>query len=950
MQAFVIDLALKASVIVALAAIAAAVLQRHSAAARHLVWGVSLTAIAGLPVLTAVLPVWRIPGVPALPRPTISFDVETIRPAVEQPIVAEPVDDPVTILAATVADLERSNMAQSDATPAETPASAVDVAPANDQAAKASADQASDAGAVRFAVRPRWSVWLPVLWIGGAAIVLVTILAGLARTRWLARRAGGTVGSRVSEAARHAARRLGVTRDVLIVLADDQVMPMTWGAWRPVILLPAAAERWSAERLEAVLLHELAHVKRHDFATQLVARLACALCWFNPLVWFAARQLRVERELACDDLVLAAGSRASDYAQQLLDIARSLKAQPLIAAATVAMARPSQLAGRLLAVLDAGRARGGVTRGAVATAVAIAALVAVPVAGANVWAADGGSKRPEAAEPRAATGGQGRPEVDERQVATGGQGRTEAAAEAPTAASSLAAYGRPWLPVATQGCDWLTDEQHTSASTNVSDDRTRIRIEIENCRIDVDVEGEVRFTENFTDVARLSRGGSFEVEERVGRDRRRLEVTQENGGLARRWWVNGDERPYDAEARAWLGRTLTVVFRRTGFHAQERAEWLMRTRGLQGLLAEVDSISSDYAAGRYYQVILAQPNLEPSTVQRLVRQAGARIDSDHALGQILLAVARHQTVDENVRVAYVAAAQSIDSDFTKRQVLSAILQRPGLSAEVATAMLQQATTLDSDHELSTLLRELIAAHPIEQSMTPTFFQAVNSIDSDFARRQVLIALLEKGSPGLDILNRALEAAGEMDSDHELGNVLLKVAELYPVDRSLPEAYVRAAQRLDSDFVRRQVWLQLVQRESLPAATLGQLLDAAADMDSDHEQGTLLRAVIETHGVPADARAAFFRATGRLDSDFEAGRVLRAVIDKKPLDRATVVAIVLAAQRIDSDHELGRLLLHIVDSVQVDDELRNALRAAADSIESDHTRGQVLSKLYPRTSQ
>ena len=132
--------------------------------------------------------------------------------------------------------------------------------------------------------------------------------------------------------------------------------PLAFGTRRPSIVIPDIADQWTDDRRRAVLLHELAHVARRDCLTQSVAFGACALYWFHPALWWVAGRLRVERELACDDRVIAAGSPPRDYAGHLLEIAYSLggRAAPALA---VTMARPRQLEGRMLAALDDRRNR-----------------------------------------------------------------------------------------------------------------------------------------------------------------------------------------------------------------------------------------------------------------------------------------------------------------------------------------------------------------------------------------------------------------------------------------------------------------------------------------------------------------------------------------------------------------------------------------------------------------
>jgi hypothetical protein len=172
-------------------------------------------------------------------------------------------------------------------------------------------------------------------------------------------------------------------------------MPQTWGTLRPAVLLPADVNDWSIQRRRVVLMHELAHVKRKDCLTQVMAQTACSFYWFNPLVWMAARRLRMEREVACDDQVLEKGTRASDYADLLLDIARTLHSGRCSSLTAVAMARQSQLEGRLLAILNPSLNRKGLNRIKASLLVFALALVIMSVASLRPTAQAKTSQRAE---------------------------------------------------------------------------------------------------------------------------------------------------------------------------------------------------------------------------------------------------------------------------------------------------------------------------------------------------------------------------------------------------------------------------------------------------------------------------------------------------------------------------------------------------------------------------
>jgi TonB family protein len=213
-------------------------------------------------------------------------------------------------------------------------------------------------------------VYVPfVIWVVGALIAAAPLLLGSMSVRELRRKArpidsppgSASDGMAASEGIRwpslleEMCRTLNLKRPPELLLLPGPVMPMTFGLLRPKILLPEECLLWTPARKRAVLLHELAHVKRRDVASQFFTQLAAALWWFQPLSWFSRRSLRLESERACDELVLHSGIKASDYAAELLAIAQDFHSQGLWAAAVTpatTMLRHEDLEQRLNSILS----------------------------------------------------------------------------------------------------------------------------------------------------------------------------------------------------------------------------------------------------------------------------------------------------------------------------------------------------------------------------------------------------------------------------------------------------------------------------------------------------------------------------------------------------------------------------------------------------------------------
>lgn len=194
--------------------------------------------------------------------------------------------------------------------------------------------------------------WAPALWLAGVAAALAPACFGALSIWRISRRAVPLSGQAWTGLLDELCAKTGLKTKPEVLKVSGLTAPVTCGLVRTRILLPADCQDWPDSRLRAALLHELAHVRRRDLPIQLCVHAIAALWWFQPLVWIVRRALRHESELACDAEAIALGIRPSQYANELLEIARSLGAHRSWAGAALSMTPAPGLERRIAIILN----------------------------------------------------------------------------------------------------------------------------------------------------------------------------------------------------------------------------------------------------------------------------------------------------------------------------------------------------------------------------------------------------------------------------------------------------------------------------------------------------------------------------------------------------------------------------------------------------------------------
>lgn len=639
----VLVFALRASVLLAAALLTTRLLRNASAATRHVIWTAAVAGVLALPVLSVVVPAWNVP--------VISIAAGVAAPQTSESFAGT----------APVAPVVTRESSVGPTTPAPTVASQT-------RAEKAVASLLDSVSATTL---------LTWLWLALAGLLLARLAIANARVSGWRRASSIVEDGRWNALLRRLTRDYGIQRPVVLLQNGDTDVPVTWGIVYPVVLLPMNADEWDEEQRIAVLTHELAHVKRFDALTQMLGQVVLALLWFHPLAWLAVRRMRQEREHACDDFVLAAGARASRYADDLLGLARRLARPTAPAAAALAMARRSELEGRLLAILDPAIKRGALQNGRAAALVVLVLLGAIPLA----------AFRPGA---RVTT----TPVVvqAETQPQTPPSKRQESSSIAlPTAVKEQNAR----LDSAANDLDLLVSQMRSISPAVI-----KLSAQLPTLsRVQRDTEPAAQQQSQPVDVATLLE---------VTRAAKRMTSDYEKGQLlaliAKRYVRDDSLREAYLDATFSMstdyerGNALIALLKRDSIPASSTARVLRSAKGMssdasrtvvlkavspatfadtsvqRAYLDVITAMSSDYERGQAIGTLIKSPQLSQPVQLALLRTTSVISGNTEKANVLLLFLNRHGLADDSVRRGFMKAAETLSSDYDYRRVMTAVMK------------------------------------------------------------------------------------------------------------------------------------------------------------------------------------------------------------------------------------------------------------------------------------
>lgn len=758
-----------------------------------------------------------------------------------------------------------------------------------------STDSPEPARPAAFTPGPAVLVGIVAVWALGVLALTTRLVGGWLLTRRLTRTAVLAVPAAIDAAARRIAERLNLRRAVQIVQSGAVSVPTLVGWVRPVVLVPAAAlSGLSPDQLHAILAHELAHVRRHDYLVNLLQSVVETLLFYHPATWWVSAQVRAEREHCCDDLAVAVCGDRLVYVSALAELTTIASHRTLALAATDGslVSRVRRILGRprslhepapawpLLVLILAATVAGAVAAASEEEAVKPRTSPIRAIAFSN-WApaSFATEQRVIILTPIEAIHGSIEDVGDLSQAPPAPPVPPTPPAPPPTpsapAAQAPRAPSAPSPPTPPEAPQPPAPPAAPEAPTFGSRGSGNISWSNDGEKFSLKWTGEFRLSDDEKDIAWIEDGARVTLSE-GHLFTNTVTLTSTGGRVERVFTKSGFRRDYEPEGRLLVAAALDKLIRTSGAFARDRVARFLQRGGPDAVLAEINRLGeSSYVRRVYYGELLRQAPMTDALLSQVLQRVPAEVKSDYEKATLLTQAAKLPVATDTHRAAIARAAKTIGSDYEQRRTLTAIITNP-LAPVVAAAVLDASPSISSSYERSTLLIAVADSGGVTATTSAAYMAQVRSLSSAHDQRRVLTAVSRSGLSQDAVAMEAVRVAGSIGSAYEQATTLVELVERGGLTDATAATFFESAARITSSYELSRVLKTVLNRTSLSDRMVEGVLRTAAKITSSYERATVLLEVANRAKLAGTNRQLYIAAADGMGSHDE-NRVLAALV-------------------------------------------------------------------------
>jgi beta-lactamase regulating signal transducer with metallopeptidase domain len=809
---------------------------------------------------------------------------------------------------------------------------------------------------------PNTIAWLAVGWGLGLIVFMLKLAGGWVYLRTIIRQS--VPSEQVwQKLVAQLSKRISLKANVRLCESEHIQSVFTAGVWRPVIMIPIGyLTGLSSQHVEAILLHELAHIRRYDYFLNLVQSFVESLFYFHPAVWWVSHQVRVAREECCDDLAVAAVGDQLSYAKALAH------AQPSTTVPLAASWKGGSLLDRVRRLLGPKKQR--TSRLAVFASITCLILLFAGVIQTPILQASApiesffnfNNSFPEALDP---------PDISIASIQLN-QKQVVPTLEPEELAKSLDNKIAPPVIEPSNHNDSSTgvfcnDDEHyampgfvhpkprtindpnlgtscfnfdipTTGNVGTSVTFSLVESEVLNVepvklvwdnlvwRLTFETLNGYSLNSQGTDVVSVSSSGFVELAIREWFTTRKVRW-QDNGQgqMEKLYFVNNRPAQWTAAAEKWLEKQIKWLVNQ-GIRAHQFVSAQYEHAGAQGVLDLIENLKLPRVKWLYLKKL--RPYLSEDEQNTVV------LPTLEAVANELISIGNAYKIPEIIEEYFntatfdllLEASLRIESAYYKSLALQSIIEQATIPQHVTSAV-NQIHTIQSDYYRAVTLINAYRKSMDNDALLDAYQASAESIESSFYRYEVYEEAFKRISLSSDQWASWIVGASSIPEDYYTSEVLISSMRYAPRNGTTFGAVINAVGQISSDYYQQEVFSELFNKFQLSEARWLIAFDGIARMDSDYYKASLLMKSVEYLLGKSDAILGLIKVASMLDENSYSYSVFDHLTDVISLSEVEAIAFIRAIESISVGYRHTLIRQFIVNTTitpRIQDAMKNLL--------------------------